>query len=228
MRTYAKDAQRSATCVRPPVSLSGRDVGMNSVQNEVTICMGSEEVDERDRRSVRYPEPPEVGTGLTIQAVSQLLDVPAPDDPFLGAPVRRAPDEPKPRRPPAVLPRRPRHAAPDARRDRQGSPRGRGGRAGHPGAEVESPHEQLIDDFLQAAYRLDPRGADALLEHARETLGVETAVTGVLLPAMRQVGVWWETGRCDVAHEHLATEAARAWLNRLLYLGPDALADRDH
>ena len=37
---------------------------------------------------------------------------------------------------------------------------------------------------------------------------------------MRQVGVWWETGRCDVAHEHLATEAARAWLNRLLYLGP--------
>ncbi|MBA2774792.1 MAG: B12-binding domain-containing protein [Nocardioidaceae bacterium] len=87
-------------------------------------------------------------------------------------------------------------------------------------AANRSPHQGLIDDFLQAAYRLDPRGADALLEHARERLGVDIAVCGVLLPAMRQIGQWWESGRCDVAHEHLATEACRAWLNRLLYTGP--------
>ncbi|MEJ7689716.1 MAG: B12-binding domain-containing protein [Nocardioidaceae bacterium] len=87
-------------------------------------------------------------------------------------------------------------------------------------AASRSPYQGFIDDFLQAAYRLDPRGADALLEHAREQLGLDSAVCGVLLPAMRQIGQWWESGRCDVAHEHLATEACRAWLNRLLYTGP--------
>lgn len=166
------------------------------------------------------PQQPEVGTGLTIQAVSQLLDVPAP----------------------TIRSWERRYGVPPTSRSQGGHRRffpddlvmlrqmrdeiAKGHRAAEAAArviraqQVESPHEQLIDDFLHAAYRLDPRGADALLEHARETLGVETAVTGVLLPAMRQVGVWWETGRCDVAHEHLATEAARAWLNRLLYLGP--------
>jgi methylmalonyl-CoA mutase cobalamin-binding subunit len=36
----------------------------------------------------------------------------------------------------------------------------------------------------------------------------------VLFPAMREIGRRWETGRCDVAHEHLATETSRAWLSR--------------
>jgi MerR family transcriptional regulator, light-induced transcriptional regulator len=37
---------------------------------------------------------------------------------------------------------------------------------------------------------------------------------------MRRIGMWWQTGQCDVAHEHLTTEAVRSWMNRLLYLGP--------
>jgi len=165
-------------------------------------------------------QPPEVGNGLTIQAVSKLLDVPAP----------------------TIRSWERRYGVPPTSRSQGGHRRffpddlvmlrqmrdeiAKGHRAADAAARVirahedESPHQDLINDFLHTAYRLDPRGGDALLEHARETLGVETAVTGVLLPAMRQVGVWWETGRCDVAHEHLATEAARAWLNRLLYLGP--------
>ncbi len=163
---------------------------------------------------------PDVGAGLSIQAVSQLLDVPAPTirswERRYGVPPtgrstgghrRFFPDD-------LVMLRQMRdeiargHRAADA-----------AARVIH-SAQDQPPHQELIEDFLQAAYRLDPRSADALLEHAREKIGVEAAITGVLLPAMRQIGVWWETGRCDVAHEHLATEAARAWLNRLLYLGP--------
>ncbi|MGI8994026.1 MAG: MerR family transcriptional regulator [Nocardioidaceae bacterium] len=87
-------------------------------------------------------------------------------------------------------------------------------------AGSRSPHQVFIDGFLQAAYALDPRSADHVLEHARGQLGLDTAVCGVMLPAMRQIGQWWESGRCDVAHEHLATEACRAWLNRLLFTGP--------
>lgn len=163
---------------------------------------------------------PEVGDGLTIQAVSHVLDIPAPTirswERRYGVPPtsrstgghrRFFPDE-------LLMLRQMRDEI--ARGHRAGDAAQRVKAA----ASTESPHQALIDDFLQAAYRLDPRSADALLEHARGQLGVETAVTGVLLPAMRQIGVWWETGRCDVAHEHLATEASRAWLNRQLYLGP--------
>ena len=166
------------------------------------------------------PQPPEVGSGLTIQAVSELLDVPAPTirswerrygipptSRSAGGHRRFFPDE-------LVMLRQMRDEIAKGHRASDAAARVRAS------AATEPPHQALINDFLQAAYRLDPRSADALLEHARETLGVEVAITGVLLPAMRQIGVWWETGRCDVAHEHLATEAARAWLNRLLYLGP--------
>ena len=165
-------------------------------------------------------EQPDVGAGLTIQAVSQLLDIPAPTirswerrygvpptSRSVGGHRRFFPDD-------LVMLRQMRDEI--AKGHRASDAAARVIRA----AEAESPHQELIDAFLQAAHRLDPRSAGALLEHAREQLGVETTITGVLLPAMRQVGVWWETGRCDVAHEHLATEAARAWLNRLLYLGP--------
>ena len=47
----------------------------------------------------------------------------------------------------------------------------------------------------------------------------------VLLPAMRQVGQWWETGRCDVAQEHLTSEAARGWLSRLAAFAPPPVRD---
>ncbi len=166
------------------------------------------------------PKPPEVGDGLTIQAVSKLLNVPAPtirswERRYGVPPISRSsgghrrffPDE-------LVMLRQMRDEIAKGRRASEAAARVKAE------SEAESPHQTLIDGFLQAAYRLDPRSADALLEHARATEGIDVAIAGVLLPAMRQIGVWWKTGRCDVAHEHLATEAARAWLNRLLYLGP--------
>lgn len=167
------------------------------------------------------PQQPEVGRGLTIQAVSQLLEIPAPtirswERRYGIPPTRRSsgghrrffPDE-------LTLLRSMRdeiargHRASDA-----------ANRVRH-ASIVGSPHQPLIDDFLSAAQQLDPRGVDGVLNRAREALGVDMTIAGVLLPAMRQIGVWWETGRCDIAHEHLATEAVRAWLNRQLYLGPD-------
>jgi MerR family transcriptional regulator, light-induced transcriptional regulator len=38
---------------------------------------------------------------------------------------------------------------------------------------------------------------------------------------MRRIGRWWETGRCDVGHEHLATEAARTWLGKSVAFAPE-------
>lgn len=166
------------------------------------------------------PEGPSAADGISIRDASELLQVPAAtirswERRYGVPPIGRSTGGHRRFSPADLL---------ALRRLRDEISRGR--RAADAAALVKeaaanrSPHQGLIDDFLQAAYRLDPRGADALLEHARERLGVDIAVCGVLLPAMRQIGQWWESGRCDVAHEHLATEACRAWLNRLLYTGP--------
>lgn len=163
---------------------------------------------------------PDVGAGLSIQQVSDLLGVPAP----------------------TIRSWERRYGVPPTSRSAGGHRRffagevsalrtmrdeiARGRRAVEAAALVvaaaagESPYQPFIDDFLQAARRLDPGAVSALLDHAVSELGLDEAICGVMLPAMRSVGVWWQRGQCDVAHEHLATETVRAWLNRLLYLGP--------
>ena len=67
---------------------------------------------------------------------------------------------------------------------------------------------------------MDATAVRAHLVDAAEALGLEAAITGVLLPMMRSVGLWWETGRCDVAHEQLATRVSRDWLAELRQRAP--------
>jgi DNA-binding transcriptional MerR regulator len=163
---------------------------------------------------------PDIGAGLSIRAVSEILAVPAP----------------------TIRSWERRYGVPTTSRSSGGHRRyqteelsalrmmrdeiARGRRAADAaalvrlGATMRSPNQPLIDAFLEAAYRLDPASLRAVLDHAHDRLGLDESVGGVLLPAMHQIGLWWQSGRCDVAHEHLATEAARAWLSKLQHLGP--------
>jgi len=94
---------------------------------------------------------------------------------------------------------------------------------GYPAAEAAARVRQrettvadpLVDGFLEAARRLDPSGVGEALDEALATFGLDVAVDAVMLPAMRELGRWWQTGRCDVAHEHLATDASHRWLARI-------------
>ncbi len=86
---------------------------------------------------------------------------------------------------------------------------GIGGRAG-----------ELIALLLADSKRLDPAGVRSRLDEAAEALGLSGCVDDVLLPAMRQVGVWWEMGHCDIAQERMTTEAVRAWLDRRSAFAP--------
>ena len=80
--------------------------------------------------------------------------------------------------------------------------------------------EPLLDAFLRAARDLAPEGITQTLDVAQAVLGLDRTVDEVLLPAMRQVGEWWHAGRVDVCHEHLASNATRAWLSTLAPIGP--------
>ncbi len=73
-----------------------------------------------------------------------------------------------------------------------------------------------VTTLLAASQAKSPGAMRAALDQARHDLGLGAMIDEVLMPAMRQIGTWWETGHCDVAQEHLTTEVARAWLGRLL------------
>ena len=73
----------------------------------------------------------------------------------------------------------------------------------------------FVQTFLAACIRADPAGMRAPLDEATRLLGLGACIDEVLLPAMHQVGEWWQTGRCEITQEHLATEVSRSWLQRV-------------
>jgi MerR family transcriptional regulator, light-induced transcriptional regulator len=80
-------------------------------------------------------------------------------------------------------------------------------------ADSRHPYQDTIEAMVEAARALDHRAVLTVLDEAAVRHGTTHAVCDVLLPAMRQIGLWWQTGRCDVAQEHLASEAALAWMH---------------
>lgn len=74
----------------------------------------------------------------------------------------------------------------------------------------------LLGRLLDRATALDQPGLVRCLDEVEASLGLEATVDQVLLPCLREVGRRWELGVLDVAGEHLATTAARAWVARRL------------
>lgn len=74
--------------------------------------------------------------------------------------------------------------------------------------------------IMDASERSDPVAVREHLAGALLDLGLGPCLDDVLLPAMQQVGLWWQTGRCTVEDEHLTTEAARSWLEGLIASSP--------
>jgi DNA-binding transcriptional MerR regulator/methylmalonyl-CoA mutase cobalamin-binding subunit len=81
-------------------------------------------------------------------------------------------------------------------------------------AAISHSPEMLAETIVQAAHRLDGAGIAAVLDRAKPIHGLAVTIQRVVLPAMRDIGDQWAFGRCDVAHEHLATGAVRRWLNQ--------------
>lgn len=78
----------------------------------------------------------------------------------------------------------------------------------------------VIERFADAARVMDPGALRKILDASLNDLGVDGSITQVVLPAMRHIGTLWESDRCDVANEHVATEAVRSWLSRLTLIAP--------
>jgi DNA-binding transcriptional MerR regulator len=85
---------------------------------------------------------------------------------------------------------------------------------------LSGPAADFIARFLRASSQLDAHAIRTHLDAAHRALGLGACIDDVLLPAMQQIGEWWQTGRCDIEQERLSTEVTRAWLDSLTMLAP--------
>ena len=73
-----------------------------------------------------------------------------------------------------------------------------------------------VGRLVQGAVNIDQALVRRALADVETTMGVDEAIESVVLPALREIGLQWEKGTCDVAGEHAATGQIRQWLGRLL------------
>lgn len=88
------------------------------------------------------------------------------------------------------------------------------------GGDTAEPYRSLVEAFLRVTQTLDARQLDSLLDHSRDRLGIDATINDVILPAMRQLGLTWQTGRYDIGQEHVISQATQGWLKKILFLGP--------
>jgi MerR family transcriptional regulator, light-induced transcriptional regulator len=88
------------------------------------------------------------------------------------------------------------------------------------GVERLEPGREELMRFVEAALRLDARHLSRALNASARKRGIEETIGELALPALREIGVRWESGRCTVGHEHLVTEQIEAWLHRSAPLRP--------
>ncbi len=108
----------------------------------------------------------------------------------------------------------------------------RGTRAGAAARAVKAslgqsgPAADFVAALLAASTAYDAVAVRDQLDAAASELGLAGCLDDVLFPTLRQVGEWWQIGRCDIEQERLTTEAVRAWLDRLTSYAPAPIHPR--
>ena len=86
--------------------------------------------------------------------------------------------------------------------------------------QEENPGAARVHALLDAARQMDSGAIRSLVELAHREIGLAATLDDVVLPAMRQIGVWWETADCSVDQEHYTTEVVRTWMAKVTTLAP--------
>lgn len=83
-----------------------------------------------------------------------------------------------------------------------------------------------VREVLRGAMRVDPARVQRSLDQSALAAGVESTVEAVLLPALREIGRWVETGAASVANERAASDGVRRWLSKLHALAPPPFREK--
>jgi MerR family transcriptional regulator, light-induced transcriptional regulator len=77
---------------------------------------------------------------------------------------------------------------------------------------VERSGAPFISGLLDACDGLDPVTVGKWLDFATGELGLGPCLDEVLFPAMRQIGLRWQTNQCNISHVRATTDAVCRWL----------------
>ena len=80
------------------------------------------------------------------------------------------------------------------------------------------------DELWTAVETFDAEAAELALARLLWDVPLSGAVTGVVLPFLREVGERWESGTLSVAHEHFVTDMLRRTLSALTAMPPQERA----
>jgi DNA-binding transcriptional MerR regulator len=103
---------------------------------------------------------------------------------------------------------------PDLRRELEN------GAAMAPAPEGGAQVERWIAEISSAAEHYDQRHVEAVLDEALASLPPLTALSALLMPALRAVGDRWHSGSLPVVSEHLVSQAIRSRLIGLVHGAP--------
>ncbi len=95
-----------------------------------------------------------------------------------------------------------------------------------PRADEPSDLNDLATQYAEAATRADDQACSNLIDCALSSnytlLDIYEDLIGA---AMRMIGTWWETGKIDVAQEHIATAVSYRQLERIAAIAPAPSSD---
>lgn len=92
--------------------------------------------------------------------------------------------------------------------------------------DEQNPARPTIDAIMAGSEIQDPHAIRSVLDQSLSEAGLAATIDDVVLPSMRQIGSWWESGRCNIGQEHFTTEVVRGWLAKLITLAPQSTSDR--
>ncbi|HEV2755157.1 MAG TPA: MerR family transcriptional regulator [Actinomycetota bacterium] len=92
--------------------------------------------------------------------------------------------------------------------------------------EADPAADAEVREVLRGAMRVDPARVQRTLDGSSLGAGVEATIESVLLPALREIGRWVETGAASVANERAASDGVQRWLAKLHALSPPPFRDK--
>jgi len=80
----------------------------------------------------------------------------------------------------------------------------------------KSIYDAVIEDYLEAIFRFDVQGAEAILSRTAAIVPPLKLTLQVMVPLMRRVGEAWQAGRLKIPHEHIISGQLRSTLGTLM------------
>jgi DNA-binding transcriptional MerR regulator len=73
----------------------------------------------------------------------------------------------------------------------------------------EAQNEHLVNQMIGCMIELDVRQFEAILNETVQRVGIEVTITSIIFSFLEKIGILWQTGRINPAHEHIVSNMIR-------------------